>query len=39
VVVVNHVRREEQLNTALFTRKTIGIVMERYQVDEDPAFG
>lgn len=34
--------KEEQLNTALGTRKTIGqalgIVMERYQIDEERAF-
>jgi GAF domain-containing protein len=39
---MGHVRHEENLNSALATRKVIGqavgIVMERYQLDEDRAF-
>jgi GAF domain-containing protein len=39
---MGHVRREENLNSALGTRKVIGqaigIVMERYELDEDRAF-
>jgi GAF domain-containing protein len=39
---MGHVRREENLNSALHTRKVIGqaigIVMERYELDEDRAF-
>jgi GAF domain-containing protein len=42
-LVLGYASREEQLSTALATRKTIGqavgIVMERYQLDEDRAFG
>ena len=37
------VRRNEELTSALATRKTIGqaigIVMERFRIDEDQAFG
>jgi GAF domain-containing protein len=39
---MGHVRREENLNAALATRKligqAIGLVMERYELDEDRAF-
>jgi GAF domain-containing protein len=42
-LALGRVRREEDLNTALASRKligqAIGIVMERYQMDEDRAFG
>jgi GAF domain-containing protein len=42
-LALGHIRREEQLHTALSTRKVIGqaigIIMERYQLDEDRAFG
>lgn len=41
-IVLGHVRQEHQLNQALETRKTIGqaigIVMERYRIDQDRAF-
>ena len=41
-IALGRSRHEHQLNEALLTRKTIGqavgIVMERYQVDEDRAF-
>jgi hypothetical protein len=39
---LGHARQEEQISTALATRKVIGqalgIVMERYQVSEERAF-
>jgi GAF domain-containing protein len=42
-LALGRIRREEDLNTALASRKligqAIGIVMERYQMDEDRAFG
>lgn len=42
-LALGFVRRDEELHDALTTRKTIGqalgIVMERYEVDEDQAFG
>lgn len=41
-LALGKVRQVEQLNSALYTRKVIGqaigIVMERYQLDEDRAF-
>jgi transcriptional regulator with GAF, ATPase, and Fis domain len=41
-LALGHVRQEEHLNTALYTRKVIGqaigILMERYELDEDRAF-
>ena len=41
-LALGHARREEQLSTALSTRKVIGqaigILMERYDLDEDGAF-
>jgi GAF domain-containing protein len=41
-LAMGHVRREENLNAALHTRKVIGqaigIVMERYELDEHRAF-
>jgi transcriptional regulator with GAF, ATPase, and Fis domain len=41
-LALGRARREEQLNSALYTRKiigqAIGMVMERYQLDEDRAF-
>lgn len=41
-IALGRVRREEQLNTALLTRKVIGqaigILMERHDLDEDGAF-
>jgi GAF domain-containing protein len=41
-LVLGHARREEQLSTALLTRKVIGqaigILMERHSLDEDGAF-
>lgn len=42
-LALGFVRRDEELTSALATRKTIGqaigIVMERHEVDEDAAFG
>jgi hypothetical protein len=42
-LALGHARREEQLTTALLTRKVIGqaigILMERYALTEDGAFG
>jgi len=42
-LALGHARREEQLNAALATRKVIGqaigILMERYALTEDGAFG
>ena len=41
-LALGHARREEQLTTALTTRKVIGqaigILMERHDLDEDGAF-
>jgi GAF domain-containing protein len=41
-LALGKVRREEQLNAALLTRKVIGqaigILMERHELDEDGAF-
>ena len=41
-LALGHVRHEEDLNSALHTRKVIGqavgILMERYELDEDRAF-
>ncbi len=41
-LALGHARREEQLSTALLTRKVIGqaigILMERHDLDEDGAF-
>ena len=41
-LTLGHARREEQLSTALVTRKVIGqaigILMERHALDEDGAF-
>jgi GAF domain-containing protein len=41
-LAMGRVRREENLNSALYTRKVIGqaigILMERYELDEDRAF-
>ena len=41
-LALGHARREEQLSTALLTRKVIGqaigILMERHGLDEDGAF-
>jgi len=42
-IALGHARERENLNTAMHSRKTIGqaigIVMERYDVSEDAAFG
>jgi transcriptional regulator with GAF, ATPase, and Fis domain len=41
-LALGHARKEEQLNEGMATRKAIGqaigIIMERYQIDEDRAF-
>ena len=37
-IALGHAREEHHLREALATRKTVGMIMQQHEIDEDPAF-